>query len=294
MTGNVPARAIAGDAATAAPDMATATAGAVRQPEAGRISVPEMPLVSVIISVRNGAATLAEAIESVLAQTYPRVELIIIDAASDDGTVDVIRRYHDRIDFWTSEPDRGIYDAWNKGLARARGEWIAFLGADDAYKPTAIDDYLGILGGDGTADVDFVSSKVELVSHTRRLMRVVGRPWNWREFRVYMNVAHSGSLHHRRLFERYGKYDDTYRITGDYELLLRAGATLRTAYLDKVTAIMRIGGISNANLRVFDESYRAKITTGRRRLLPCLLEKYEALAKYFVRRAVYAVRARWS
>jgi glycosyltransferase involved in cell wall biosynthesis len=80
--------------------------------------------------------------ESILRQDYPNIEHIVLDGGSSDGTVDVLRKYDDRIALWKSEPDRGIYDAWNKGLALARGEWICFLGADDEFLSGAVSAYM--------------------------------------------------------------------------------------------------------------------------------------------------------
>src|SRR5690606_6109403 len=136
-----------------------------------------------------------------------------------------------------SEPDDGIYDAWNKGLEHARGEWIAFLGADDAYTDSALEAYVHLLNQHGGTTIEYVSSRIHLVSNDKTI-RAVGQPWRWKTFRKYMNVAHVGSIHHRSLFERFGHYDLQYRVCGDYEFLLRPGAALRTLFLDDVTVKM--------------------------------------------------------
>lgn len=91
----------------------------------------DAPILTIITVVRNGAATLDACIQSVIAHNAPRVEYVVIDGGSTDGTVDLLRRYDDRIAFWSSEPDAGIYDAMNKGVRRATGNWILFLGSDD-------------------------------------------------------------------------------------------------------------------------------------------------------------------
>ena len=84
--------------------------------------------ISIVTVVYNGASTLEQTILSVLGQTYPHIEYIIIDGGSKDGTVDIIKKYQDRIAYWVSEPDEGIYDAMNKGIRHASGDWIYFLG----------------------------------------------------------------------------------------------------------------------------------------------------------------------
>jgi glycosyltransferase involved in cell wall biosynthesis len=91
----------------------------------------DAPILTIITVVRNGAATLEACIQSVIAHNAPRVEYVVIDGGSTDGTVDLLLRYHDQIAFWSSEPDAGIYDAMNKGVRRATGDWILFLGSDD-------------------------------------------------------------------------------------------------------------------------------------------------------------------
>lgn len=96
------------------------------------------PLVSVITVTYNAAQYLRQALESILNQTYTNVELLVIDGGSTDGTLDIVRSLQHRIDYWQSEPDRGIYDAMNKGLALARGEWVGFKNADDWYTPGAV------------------------------------------------------------------------------------------------------------------------------------------------------------
>jgi cellulose synthase/poly-beta-1,6-N-acetylglucosamine synthase-like glycosyltransferase len=101
-------------------------------------SLPDKPLITIITSTYNAAEYLPRTIKSVREQTYTNIEWIIVDGNSKDNTVELIRQNEDVIDYWVSEPDSGIYDAWNKGVSLANGDWIAFLGAGDSYKPDAI------------------------------------------------------------------------------------------------------------------------------------------------------------
>jgi len=105
--------------------------GGLRTKGITKQSQENMSLITVITVVRNGEKTLEETILSVINQTYANVEYIIVDGASNDGTLDIIKKYEDRIDYWISEPDKGIYDAMNKGIDLSTGEWILFLGGDD-------------------------------------------------------------------------------------------------------------------------------------------------------------------
>jgi glycosyltransferase involved in cell wall biosynthesis len=241
------------------------------------------PLFTVITAVSNGAAAIEQAILSVVGQSYRDFEYIIVDAASSDGTVRVLERFSDHIDYWRSEPDSGIYDAWNKAVRLARGQWIAFLGADDGYYRDALENYAQFLARHDDAALHYLSSRVDLMLDGHRVS-TVGKAWNWAGFSRYMCVAHVGSMHHRSLFERYGAFDSSYRICGDYELLLRPRAALRAAFLPSVTARMTYGGISTSRpRRALREAERAKRTSGGRAAWLCALEFQYALAKALIR-----------
>lgn len=262
-------------------DSAAPYIGGMRLKGKVRKSLPGQPLVSVVIAVLNGEKYLETALRSVLEQTYPNVELLVLDGGSCDGTVGILHRYDDQIDYWVSEPDGGIYDAWNKAVKIARGEWIAFLGSDDRYFPNALRCYVDYILRAGR-DLDYVSSRNVLLYFNGRSRRV-GSAWNWATFRGYMNVAHVGSLHHRRLFERFGLYNTDYRIVGDYELLLRARDTLRAGFIDATTAEMRAGGACDS-VRALAEARRAKIITAGRLPVVATLEDIWARTKFLVKK----------
>lgn len=240
-------------------------------------------LVSVIIAVFNGEKYLADAIESIIGQTYKNIEIIIIDGNSTDRTVQIIKKYQSQISYWISEPDKGIYDAWNKGLSVAQGEWISFIGSDDMYCPDAIENYINFVNLHELEDTEYISSRVQLITEEKEILRIHGEKWKWDKFKVYMNVAHVGSLHNRKLFDQYGRYNISYKIAADYEFLLRAKNKLNADFLDKVTAQMRIGGASLRNTKVFKESFKAKVNTGGRSLSLCALDYMVARAKYVLR-----------
>jgi len=234
------------------------------------------PFFSVVTAVFNGAATLEATIASLRRQTFRNFEYVVLDGGSTDGTVRLLEKHGSEIAYWRSERDSGIYDAWNKAISVARGQWISFLGADDVYCPDALAQYAATIAGQAQAQLQYVSSRVRLVK-AGKAVRTIGTAWSWPAFSRYMTVAHVGSMHHRSLFEEYGRFDQSYRLCADYEFLLRPRERLRSAFLDQVTAEMALGGVSNANARsALAEQERAKRTTGGRAGWLCAFERRKA------------------
>jgi len=206
------------------------------------------PKISIVVATFNEAENLAGLIESVNNQTYQNIEIMIIDGDSADNTVELLEQHDQQIDYWISEPDNGIYDAWNKALARVTGEYICFIGADDRwYEPESLEKVVDLTG----PRVELVCAKYEVFwpGHTTSL--AFGNAWQWEKLRSGMDLSHRGMLHHRSLFERHGTYDDSYQIAGDYEFLLRCGPELKAVFLNEVTITAGPDGVS------FREPYRS-------------------------------------
>ena len=235
--------------------------------------------VTVVTAVFNAERTLPRCIESVLGQDYPDIEYILMDGGSTDGSVEIIKRYADRV-IWRSERDKGIYDAWNKSLALATGEWIAFVGSDDFYLPGAVTAYMNVAS---VGDLEYISSQVRWIQVSGG-SKTIGRGWTWPHFQSLMTVAHVGSMHRYTLFERYGTYDPSYRIVGDYELLLRARGNLRAGFLPQLTVAMEAGGASDSHAALA-ETKRAKSQSGGRPRTVAYIEWWIARTKLFVRHA---------
>jgi len=206
------------------------------------------PLLTVIVAVFNGATTLQQCIDSVAQQTYPNKELIIIDGGSKDGTVDLLEANREQISYWISQPDRGIYNAWNKGLAQSHGEWICFLGADDYFWDARVLERMAAQMEKLPPDIRVVYGQIMMVNSDGTSLYPVGEPWEKIKgrFRQVMCIPHPGAMHRRGLFGQHGQFDESFHIAGDYELLLRELKVADAFFIsDLVTVAMRQGGISS-------------------------------------------------
>ena len=209
------------------------------------------PLISIIMAVFNGAAHLQRSIASVINQSYPYKELVIIDGGSTDGTVDIIKAYTQEIAYWETKPDRGIYHAWNKALDHTHGDWVYFLGADDYFcHENVIKDMVPYLVAYST-ETRIVYGQVKVVNENGSIIGTFGDRWeNLRKsFKAVMSIPHQGVFHHRSLFEIHGRFDESYQIAGDYELLLRELKSHAAAFVPGIqVANMQHGGLSSLPL----------------------------------------------
>ncbi|MCJ8166402.1 glycosyltransferase [Pontibacter sp. E15-1] len=251
--------------------------------EINALSNLDFPRVTIVTAVYNGAAYLEQTILSILSQTYKNIEYIIIDGGSSDSTLDIIKKYDDRISFWISEPDKGIYDAWNKAILLATGEWIAFVGADDVVLSKAVEQFVDHIKQANNPNLEFISAKIQLVDFGLKPIRIKGEPWSWQRFRKFMDIGHVGAFHNVYLFRKYGMFDISFKIAADYEFLLRPREKLIASHMEQITVLMRVGGFSNSNIRVFKEAYRAKVKTGGRNSLISKAEYIIALSKFYIR-----------
>lgn len=221
------------------------------------------PIVTIIVATYNSEKTLDKCIQSVINQTYKYYELIIIDGASNDGTINIIKKNESNITKWISEKDEGIYDAWNKALKIATGEWITFIGSDDEFYPDALGQYINFIQSLNNPNIEFVSSRMDLVDELGEYVKTTGLSWDWQICRRKNTIAHPGSLHKKTLFDKYGLFDTQYKICGDYEFLLRPAQNMQAAFLPKVTVKMAQGGVSFNVNKLFKEHYRAARSTGK-------------------------------
>jgi glycosyltransferase involved in cell wall biosynthesis len=212
--------------------------------------------ITIIVSVLNGSKTLERCLLSIFGQTYETKEIIVIDGFSSDATVDIIKKYSDNIDYWISEPDSGIYNAWNKAIKKSTGEWICFLGCDDWWSSASS---LSEIAKQAVyPEFNFVSSKMYLVDNVGNIVSSVGNALNCRKLVLGPRIAHVGALHHRSLFDAYGLFDENYKIAGDYEFILRASPSIKPAFVPKNLIFMGNTGLSNLSIGItINEGFKA-------------------------------------
>lgn len=203
--------------------------------------------VSIITSCYNRQNTIREAIESVLAQDYPDIEYIVVDGASKDDSLKIIREYKDRISTIISEPDKGMYEAINKGIRAATGEIIGLVHSDDFLYDTQV--ISNIVKKFETTKADLVYGDGLFVDyhHTDKAVRnwISGRYRRWK-VRCGWLPLHPTVYIKRSVMEQWGVYDDSYKIAADSDLLVRYlyKAHLHVEYLKMYVVRMRMGGLS--------------------------------------------------
>lgn len=212
-------------------------------------------IISIIIATYNAEKTLKRCLDSIVSQKKDQLELLIIDGCSTDRTMDIVREFAESIDVVVSEVDKGIYDAWNKGIRLATGEWIMFLGADDYLLEGAMNVYGNYLKKHVWDDIDIITAQSKLIDTKGKYLRVLGNPYKVQEFRCYMKISHGSTLHNRKLFDELGDFNLSFRICADYEFLLRK--KLNARYIETPTIAMQVGGVSNT-IRGLWESFKVK------------------------------------
>jgi len=207
--------------------------------------------VSIITATYNSAATIHDTLASLESQTYPDIEYIIVDGSSKDNTLEVIKNNCTRVSKIISEPDHGIYDALNKGIAAATGDIVGFLHSDDLFAyPDAIQDMVGIFQSGGYdavyADLEYVQQK----DVNKVVRRWQSGSYNKKKLKYGWMPAHPTFYMKRSCYKQLDDFDLSYKIAADYDSILRYlwRGNVHAGYLPKVLIKMRVGGISNRSL----------------------------------------------
>jgi glycosyltransferase involved in cell wall biosynthesis len=219
---------------------------------------------SLIISTLNCADVLDNCLNSIRAQSYRDFELIIVDGLSEDNTAGIVRQYSDIVTTFLSEKDTGIYDAWNKGLLYAKGEWIYFLGADDLLKDRStlatVDKFLCNLD----ADIPLVYGKV-LFRYKDGSFKVLGKRWNLIQNKMKSNMAvpHQGVFHSLKFLKMINGFDARLSYAADYKMLLQASALSNPIFMEEII--------------VAEQSYGGKTSIPQNRL--AVIKEYRLIQK---------------
>lgn len=206
------------------------------------------PLFSIITVCFNSEKTIEQTIQSVLKQTYKDYEYIIIDGGSKDSTLEIINKYRDHIKTVVSEKDDGIYDAMNKGIVLAEGSIIGLLNSDDWYEPETLQ----------IVAEEYLQSDGETLFHGLCKLIENGKEGSIISYHhdvlPYYCICHTSCFLPKKLYVKYGLFDTSYKIAGDYELLLRLYVSgVRFKRLEKILVNFRSGGVSDSLKSTYED-----------------------------------------
>ncbi|MDR3217906.1 MAG: glycosyltransferase [Dysgonamonadaceae bacterium] len=209
------------------------------------------PLISIITVTYNAIDDLEQTMQSVFAQTYPNIEYIVIDGGSVDGTINIIRKYNDRLSFWVSEKDKGIYDAMNKGIRQSKGELIGMINAGDYYEPDAVQ--VMVEAYNQHPDYAIFHGNINLLNEDGTFFKVKKPNPDLSQFYKGMSVYHPTLFVQKTVYGtkqnfRENLYNIHFKIAADFDFILRNYlAGTRFYYVDKVIANFKQGGYSVKN-----------------------------------------------
>ncbi len=213
--------------------------------------MPEPVKISIITASFQSESTIKDTLESVNIQSYPQIAHIIIDGASKDGTLALVKAHGKRVVHVTSEPDKGIFDAYNKGLAIADGEVIGILNSDDFYANPQVIEHVMRAFGDPSVDAVYADLVYVDKADTNKIVRHwKSRPYRKGDFVRGFSPAHPTLFLRKSVYERTGVFDPKFRFSGDYEYMLRAfhAHGVKSVYLPEIVVRMRTGGATGGSL----------------------------------------------
>lgn len=210
--------------------------------------------ITIITVSFNCEKTIEQTINSVLLQTYKDIEYIIIDGNSSDNTVNIIKKYEKNISYWISEPDSGIYNAMNKGIKKATGEYIQFLNSDDALvSEETIELVCNALKKYGYPDI--LSAAIWMVDEKNCIQKIGGNNINLDDIKNGINIPHPGMFMKREILNEYG-FNENYKIVSDFDLVLRcAFANKSFCFIKEPVVFFSDVGISSNNEILLNKEY---------------------------------------
>jgi glycosyltransferase involved in cell wall biosynthesis len=216
-------------------------------------SYDDKPLISIITVVFNGEKFLEETIESVINQIYDNVEYIIIDGGSTDSTLDIVKQYEDRIDYWVSETDGGIYDAMNKGITLCSGKIVGIVNADDVLYKNATEKVAKVFIDQGISftcgTVHICNEDGEFIRESRSLDAIELNTLKYKQ----MPFPHPTVFVSINTYKNLGLYDTEFKVSADYDFVLKLlSVNSKFSYIQSPISKFRLGGVSGGYKSVFE------------------------------------------
>ena len=254
--------------------------GGLRLKDIKKKTESDQPLISIITVVLNGAKFIEETLESIYQQSYKNYEHIVIDGGSTDGTLDIIKRYSDKIDYWVSEEDNGIYDAFNKAMTVCKGEYIGFINSDDQYNENTLQILIKYLKRN--QDIDFIFGSVK--KHWGVLHGY--RPWKIYYSWGFYSSHSTGFFIKTSSAKKVGFYDLKYKFSSDYDYFYRMIVQKKMKGIatkkDELFGTFRRGGFSSKVDFVshFFEEIRIRIGNKQNKILILIIFIYKFLKNF--------------
>ena len=247
--------------------------------------------ISIITVCKNAEKTIEKTINSVISQTYKNIEYIIIDGKSSDGTISIINKYINKISYFISEPDHGIYNAMNKGILKANGDYCFFINSDDYLYDNRILEKIFCID----YDYDIIYGDILVNYGYNRRLKLKKSPKKTSYYFLYNNsISHPAQFIKRSLFIRHGLYDETYKLAGDYEFQIRVIVkyNAKTCYLPYIISVYNHIGLSSqpGNFQIaYNESKKIQKKYFSEKLLE-LLEEHDKLEKLLIIRLLKKIK----
>lgn len=216
------------------------------------------PFFSVIIATKNISEEFHNTMKSILSQKFKSYEITLIDSSNNEKSKGIINNYVDNLDHFLNKGDRGIYDAWNQGLEASNGKWIIFLGSGDVLLENTFEK---VFGNIENKDLDLLMTNINIVSKDN-IKTIKPNKFSLSSLSKFLQPPHPGIFHNKNLFNKYGNFNDQYKIAGDYEFLMRVVGKVNFEILDFTSVNMLAGGISQT-IKVLNEGFRIQYADNR-------------------------------
>ncbi len=241
----------------------------------------DYPKITLVTPVKNGAKYIEDTIVSIISQQYPNLEYIIIDGGSSDGTLDIIKKYEKHITYWISEPDKGLYDAINKGFAKSSGEIMGWLGASDCLLPKSLFTVADIFNN--FPNIEWITGIITLIEENGKIVYSGFLPsFNRIKFlsNEYSTISQESTFWKRTLWIKAGRCNPNFKYGGDYELWIRFFRFAKLYSVQTILGAYRVSSDSITNLKKEEwlEDHRKAIET-ELNLYPHLKKQIEKIRK---------------